>query len=177
LDAPTWPQLQAVLRELAAEASAAVLDMAGAGETAVSLAADLRYSGQSFDLTVPFDGDATVEDLIGLFHAAHDRNFGHAEEAAAVQVVSLRASAARAAPVIAMPRQEGAPHAAEARGTVRLFAGGAWHDAGLFDRAALDAGAEFAGPGIVTQSDCTILVPVGWRARVDALRNIRMEHG
>lgn len=177
LDAPTWPKLCAVQQELAAEATSAVIDMAGAGETTVTLAADLRYSGQSFDLTVPFEGSAGLDDLTRLFHAAHDRNFGHAEEGAAVQVVSLRASAARAAPVIAMPRQPGKPHAAAARGTVQLFVGGAWADAALFERAALDPGAEFTGPVIITQADSTILVPGGWRARVDELRNIRMEHG
>lgn len=177
LDAPTWPKLCAVQQELAAEATSAVIDMAGAGETMVTLAADLRYSGQSFDLTVPFEGSAGLDDLMRLFHAAHDRNFGHAEEGAAVQVVSLRASAARAAPVIAMPRQPGNPHAAAARGTVQLFVGGAWADAALFERAALDPGAEFTGPVIITQADSTILVPGGWRARVDELRNIRMEHG
>ena len=176
LDEPTWPRLQAMLQELAAEASAAVLDMAGPGDTIVSLAADLRYGGQSFDLTVPFDADVGLEGLVGLFHAAHDRNFGHAEAAAAVQVVSLRASAARAAPVIPMARRTGHPHAAVARGSARLFAGGAWREADLFDRAVLDPGAVFAGPAIVTQSDCTILVPPGWQAHVDELGNIRMEH-
>ena len=42
---------------------------------------------------------------------------------------------------------------------------------------ALDPGAAFRGPAIVTQPDCTILVPAGWRARVDGLRNIQMELG
>ena len=176
LDAPTWPRLQAMLQELAAEAGDAVLEMAGPGETEISLAADLRYGGQSFDLTVPFDAGVGLEGLVRLFHAAHDRNFGHAEEAASVQVVSLRASAARAAPVIPMPRRPGRVHDATPRGRARLFAGGGWAEAALFDRAALDPGAAFAGPAIVTQADCTILVPAGWRAQVDELGNIRMEH-
>ncbi len=177
LDAPTWPRVQAVLQDLADEAEAAVVAMAGAGDTAISLAADLRYIGQSFDLTVPFGRDVGLDGLIGLFHDAHDRNFGHAEAGAAVQVVSLRASAARPAPVIAMPRVPGSPHPGMPTGVVRLFAQGGWRDAALFDRAALDPGATFAGPAIVTQADCTILVPPGWSARVDELRNIVMEHG
>ena len=177
LDAPTWPTVQAVLRELSAEAEAAVVAMAGPGATEVTVAADLRYQGQSFDLTVPLEPAVGLDGVVRLFHAAHDRNFGHAEAEAAVQVVSLRASAARAAPVIAMPREPGGPHPAAARGTVQVFAGGAWQDAALFDRAALDPGAECMGAAVVTQADCTILVPPGWRARVDELRNIVMEQG
>jgi N-methylhydantoinase A len=50
-------------------------------------------------------------------------------------------------------------------------------EAGLYDRAALDPGAMFQGPAIVTQADCTILVPGGWAASVDGLGNIVMEHG
>lgn len=177
LDAATWPALRGVLAELAQEAEAAVVAMAGAGETEITLAADLRYGGQSFDLTVPFGPEDGPDALTRLFHDAHDRNFGHAEQGAGVQVVSLRASASRAAPAIAMPRADCVPHAATATGTARLFAGGAWRDAALFDRAALGPGAAFAGPAIVVQLDCTILVPAGWGARVDGLRNIVMEHG
>lgn len=176
LDAPTWPHLQTFLGQLAAEAINALSDMAGPGDTEVGLAADIRYEGQSFDLTVPFDASASLDDVVRLFHAAHDRNFGHAEEAASMQVVSLRASAARAAPVIPMPRRPAFPHAAIPRGTTRLFAAGAWIEAALFDRAVLDPGAVFAGPAIVTQSDCTILVPPAWHAHVDELGNVRMEH-
>jgi N-methylhydantoinase A len=128
-------------------------------------------------LTVPLDAAAGPEALAAQFHSAHEAAFGHAEQDAPVQVVSLRVSASRAAPAIAMPRQPGAPHPAATTATVRLHLSGTWRDAGLYDRAMLDPGAEFAGPAIVTQADCTILVPDGWRARVDELRNVVMEQG
>ncbi len=175
LDAERWPAMVAALDELSRDAEAAVTDMVGPGEVAVARSADMRYRGQSFELTVPFEAGDTPDTLIRLFHEAHDRSFGHAETGAPVQVVSLRASASRAAPPIAMPREAETPHAPVPSGTVSLHLGGAWRDAALFDRAALDPGSEFAGPAIVTQSDCTILVPAGWRARVDGLRNVEME--
>jgi N-methylhydantoinase A len=177
LEDAAWPTLRGVLGELADEAEAGVVAMAGPGDTTVALAADIRYRGQSFELTVamgPGDGPA---ELARLFHAAHEKNFGHAEEGAAVQVVSLRASASRPAPVIAMPRAAEVPHIVTPRGHARLYARGGWVEAGLYDRAALDPGAMFNGPAIVTQADCTILVPGGWAASVDGLGNIVMEHG
>ncbi len=175
LDAHYWPRMQIMLDELAAEASAAVASMVGPGKTTVILAADIRYRGQSFELTVPLGDNADVDDATRLFHAAHEKNFGHAEEGAPLQVVSLRASALRDAPPIAMPRADCVPHVAKPQGHTGLFASGAWCDAALFDRAALDPGASFSGPAIVIQADCTILVPNGWHAEVDPLRNIRLE--
>ena len=148
--------------------------MAGPGETTVIRAADLRYRGQSFELTVPLEADTDAAGLARLFHAAHEKNFGHAEEAAPVQVVSLRASASRAAPPIAMPGAEAVPHAAAPQGRTRLFIGGQWREAALFERDSLDPGAAFQGPAIVTQADSTILVPPGWRAEADGWRNIVM---
>ena len=175
LDQASWPGIGAVFDALAAEAEAGVAAMAGPGETDIVRAADLRYQGQSFELTVPTGAAASPAALAALFHAAHDRSFGHAEETAPVQVVSLRVSAARPAPPVALPRREGTPHPAQNEGSVRLYAGGTWHDAALYRREALDPGAIFDGPAIVTQADCTVLVLHGWHAVVDALGNIVME--
>ncbi|HVY16739.1 MAG TPA: hydantoinase/oxoprolinase family protein [Rhodopila sp.] len=177
LEAAEWPKMQAMLDALAAEAEAGVTEMAGPGDTTTLRAADLRYRGQSFELTVPIPAEAGPEALARLFHEAHDRAFGHAEPGAPVQVVSLRASATRAAPPIAMPRAEEVPHAVQPGLHVPLYLRGGWQQAGLIDRTALDPGAMVQGPAIVTQPDCTILVPDGWRARVDGLRNLQMEHG
>ena len=177
LEEAGWPTLSTMLDSLAAEASDAVNTMAGIGRVEVQRAADLRYRGQSFELTVPLGAALCAADLVALFHAAHARSFGHAEEGAAVQVVSLRASATRAAPAISVPREAGVPHRPGPGATVRLFAGGRWQQAALHDRSALAVGAELAGPAVLTQPDSTVLVPGGWRARVDAWRNIAMEFG
>ena len=176
-DDATWPKLHVILDELADEAVTAVAGMAGPGASALSRAVDLRYRGQSFELTIPAEGCGTAAELAARFHAAHERSFGHAETTAPLQVVSLRVSSSRPAPPIAMPRQDCVAHPAREAGAVQLYADGAWREALLFDRQTLDPGAELVGPAIVTQADCTILVPAGWRARVDGLRNIEMEHG
>ena len=177
LEEDGWPTLCAVLDELAAEASAAVEAMVGKGRTILQRAADLRYRGQSFELTVPLGTALSAGDVVALFHAAHARSFGHAETEAAVQVVSLRASAVRPAPAVDMPREEGASHVPDPLGTVSLFAGGHWQDAALYDRTAIGVGATIAGPAVLTQPDCTVLLPRGWKARVDGWHNIAMEFG
>jgi len=177
LDAESWPQMTAVFAELAAQAEQDVIDMAGPGASQIVRSADLRYRGQSYELTVAADGADDPEALAALFHAAHDAAFGHAEETAPVQVVSLRVATSRPAPPVKLTRREGVPHAPHPERQVQLRHAGAWHAADLYTREELDPGAEFSGPAIVTQADCTVLVPPGWTAKVDSYANIEMEHG
>jgi N-methylhydantoinase A/oxoprolinase/acetone carboxylase beta subunit len=47
--------------------------------------ADLRYRGQSFELTVPLQ-----DDLAGAFHRAHAERYGYADESRAVELVAVR---------------------------------------------------------------------------------------
>jgi N-methylhydantoinase A len=44
----------------------------------------------------------------------------------------------------------------------------------FFDRGGLAPGHVIRGPAIVTQMDCTTVVPPGWRAQVDEFRNLLM---
>jgi hypothetical protein len=85
LEDATWPQIQTVLDALADEASASVAAMAGRGENTVIRAVDLRYRGQSFELTVPLGVAASAAELADQFHAAHGRAFGHADPNEPVQ--------------------------------------------------------------------------------------------
>jgi N-methylhydantoinase A/oxoprolinase/acetone carboxylase beta subunit len=77
--------LDAALRSLAAEARALV-----GGDAVTSTALDVRYVGQSHELTV-----STLDD----FHTEHARRNGYARVDAPVEVVALRAVASIASPV------------------------------------------------------------------------------
>ena len=48
-----------------------------AGELPAAGEADLRYAGQSFELTVPLE-----DDLAGAFHRAHEARYGYADRVA-----------------------------------------------------------------------------------------------
>lgn len=177
LEAGAWPVMLATLGELGAEAAATVAQMAGPGATDIRRAADLRYRGQSFEIAVPFDDVTDVETLAATFHAEHERQFGHAEPGAPLQVVSLRVSATRPAPALILQRGDARRHQPKTLGATPVWLGGQTRHASLLARADLDPGAYFAGPAIVVQPDCTVLVPHGWHATVDELGNIDMTHG
>ncbi|HEV8207323.1 MAG TPA: hydantoinase/oxoprolinase family protein, partial [Acidimicrobiia bacterium] len=68
-----------------------------AGELPTDGEADLRYAGQSFELTVPLQPD-----LAGAFHRAHEARYGFAEHERTIELVAIRMAEIRHAPPIAL---------------------------------------------------------------------------
>jgi N-methylhydantoinase A len=66
-----------------------------AGELPSEGDADLRYEGQSFELTVPLGPD-----LAERFHGAHEARYGYADRARSVELVAVRTAEVRSAPPI-----------------------------------------------------------------------------
>jgi N-methylhydantoinase A len=139
--------------------------------------ADVCYAGQSHDLEVPFAPDARdpFGALTAAFYAAHDRTYGFAPNAP-VRLVNLR-SVHRAAATLPPPETwvPSGRSPLRRRARILLPERKAPVDAAVYDRAALQVGAAFAGPAIVEQDDTTTLVTPGWHARVDRLGNLVLE--
>jgi hypothetical protein len=68
-----------------------VHDLPGEGE------ADLRYRGQSFELTVPLGAD-----LAGAFHAAHEERYGYADLEREIELIAVRTAAVVPGPDITL---------------------------------------------------------------------------
>ena len=133
--------------------------------------ADMRYKGQSFEIEAFLDADAIdtgdVAALEEAFHAAHEQLHAHADRAAAVQVVNLRLVALGRTPKPRFEAAEETPAAAEPEGRIPVHADGRTVPAALFRREDLRPGHAFDGPAVVAQSDATVCVTEGFRARVD----------
>jgi N-methylhydantoinase A len=135
---------------------------------------DMRYTGQSHELAVPYapgDGAAAV---IAAFHAAHATRYGYARPEAAVEVVTLRLVAATAPPVLAIPRlaTAGPDPAAALIGRKPVWFGGGFLDTPLFTRELLQPGNILPGPSVIYQYDTTTIVPPDWMAAVDGANNL-----
>jgi N-methylhydantoinase A len=63
--------------------------------------ADLRYAGQSFELTVPLQ-----DGLADAFHRAHQQEYGFAERDRDIELVSIRTAEVTAGPQIELRTQE-----------------------------------------------------------------------
>ncbi|HEY5058283.1 MAG TPA: hydantoinase/oxoprolinase family protein [Gaiellaceae bacterium] len=59
--------------------------------------ADLRYRGQSFELTVPLQPD-----LAAAFHRAHADRYGYADETRAIELVAVRTAEVTPGPAVAL---------------------------------------------------------------------------
>jgi N-methylhydantoinase A/oxoprolinase/acetone carboxylase beta subunit len=62
-----------------------LVPLADAGELPAGGEADLRYAGQSFELTVPVE-----DDLAEAFHRAHEELYGFADRERTVELVAVR---------------------------------------------------------------------------------------
>jgi N-methylhydantoinase A len=69
--------------------------LAEAGELPPAGEADLRYAGQSFELTVPL-GPGLAE----RFHQAHQERYGYADTTRVLELVAVRTAEIRPAPPI-----------------------------------------------------------------------------
>jgi N-methylhydantoinase A len=143
-----------------------------AGDARLSLArlADLRYKGQSFELTV---GAEDLEGMAARFHAAHERRYAYRMEDEVVELVNLRlvATVPREEPELsgASPRWDGSPRRR------RACVDGGWRELDVHDRGALGVGSELQGPAVVEFAESTLLVRPGWRATVDEIGTLNLE--
>ena len=171
-------ELRVGLEQLAAEGNA-WLKAQGVQfvRTHVDWTADMRFLGQSFELTIPLDrdiaADATGELLRRAFHTYYTQVYGITDETADLEVLDIRASAVGTTP---KPRQEtiegregGAKEPPHERD---IFLDGKVWRAGVYRRDALATGAKFSGPAIVEQYDTTVFVPPGFAVIVDRFGNL-----
>ena len=91
--------LAAAFAPLLARARADLAAEGFAGEEVVlERALDLRYRGQSFELTIPLAGERFAgdepTDAARRFHAAHETRYGHARADAPVELVNVRVTRA-----------------------------------------------------------------------------------
>ena len=144
---------------------------------------DVRYVGQSFELTVDCPSLTGRGDLnrsiASEFYAAHLQRFGYADRALPVEVVNLRLKLELAVekPLLEPAADCGgdASHAAIGSAEV-VFAQGAVNTT-LYDRDRLRTGNRIAGPALLLQLDTTIVSPPGWTGVVDPYGNLLLEPG
>ena len=141
--------------------------------------ADLRYSGQAYELTVDVPGDSSSDDLdaralaevVSRFHREHERTYGHKSEANAVDFVNLRYSARFATDM--PPPQAIVDSGGESADERPVYFG---PESGhittpIMTRSGLSE-SPLTGPLIVEEYDATTVVPPGASARLDAGGNI-----
>ncbi len=149
------------------------------GRIRLEPALDLRYRGQSYELTVPLTA-LQAERIAADFHAAHARRYGYAQPGAPIEVVNLRLTARglRPAPSFAPLPQAPSPDPAGAvLATQPMRFHGRPYPTPILDRERLCAGHRLHGPALLVQPDATVVIPPGWEGTVDVFGHVHLEAG
>ena len=154
--------------------------------------ADLRYAGQSFELTLPVPpGELGLEEVASLeedFAREHERTYGHSAPGDPIELVNLRLVAGAISPRSSDPGVETSGGEAWARATMERTGGRhrkrrAYFgpDTGFLDTLILErrdlAERAYEGPIIIEEYDATVVVPPASRASLDEWGNIRIRIG
>ncbi len=139
---------------------------------------EMRYSGQSFELTIPAPanhlGDVQLRSTVEAFHREHQRAYGFAAPDEPTELVTLRVAAVGRMP---RPRLRPAPRANTTSAVARVRPvyfeeAGDFIRCNIYDRYALAAGHRLEGPAVVEELDSTFVLHPGFTAAIDELGNL-----
>ena len=175
----TWPRLNALLADMAAEAAAVVAAGSLGAPVRQVRTAYMRYVGQGHEIPVALslDGIGDPAALRAEYERAYARIYDRPVPGSDVEVMSY------AVTVATVP--DGGPDAVAPaavagqarRQRVRDTATGVVSDWAVHDRAALGAGATVAGPAIIAEDETSTLVGPGWTATVDGRGYLDLRRG
>jgi len=146
----------------------------GVADPRFAVALDLRYRGQSFEITVDWPDGAGLDTVIEAFHRAHERLYGARHPDRTVEAVAIRVRA-----VGEVKAQAPGKHRSAGRDPSRalddtcdaVFVEGRFPTT-FYSRDRLRAGNRIAGPAVITEETATTVVPPGHQARVDPHLNL-----
>lgn len=173
------PVLRDALDALVCEGQTWIATQGHKGPADLTISADMRYFGQSFEIEVPMEPAWIHDDnrpaMETAFHAMHAQLYDFSDPEGEVELVNLRLSAIGAGPVLEFPvaAKEGTTLASPER-MIPVYIGTAVEEIGLFRRGALNPGERFSGPAVVAQDDTTFAIPAGAEARIDRHMNIHL---
>jgi N-methylhydantoinase A len=123
--------------------------------------ADVRYVGQSYELTVPWGAS---------FHEEHQRIYGYCNPERPTEIVTVRVRATIAVAKTAAP--EWARSRPRNKSDVRrVWTGGKFRLVPVFAREQVRE-RESQGPALVLDYGATALIPPGWRFHIDRAGNL-----
>ena len=177
-----WPPWKRTYRRLEAQGRE-TLDREGVaveGHFACLWQADLRYVGQSYELSVPWAENrvdaSTVQQATEQFHREHDRANGFSAPEEPVELVNLRLVAVGRIRKPGLRQRKAAGRdlssALKAVASVYFDESGGYVSCPLYDRYRLEPGHRIEGPAVVVELDSTTVIHPGWLAEVDSHDNL-----
>ncbi len=143
---------------------------------------DMRYVGQSFELTIPVpDRALTAGDMVEIlarFHREHERTYGHCAPEESVEVANLKLSVTGMIPnpnFKELPQGGISPEKAlRVRRKVYFTESGGFIECPSYNRYLLAEGNVLKGPAIVEDKDATTVIHPGYRAEVGRFGDLKL---
>jgi N-methylhydantoinase A len=161
------------------EAADALTREFGASEIFYERYAEMRYRGQRHNIKVPITGLKTAEAIHEAFSRDYKRRYGHADSKAPAEVQALLVSGfakLRRPDIASLPRRAGKGRGESTRPVYFGKAGGLV-ETHVYERDALPAGFEAAGPAVIEEYGSTTLVWPGDSFKIGTMGEIRIACG
>jgi N-methylhydantoinase A len=181
-DSANLEYVQEVLREMEEESARDLQEAEEAPRPVVfERSVDVRYKGQSYELTVPLGAGPVDSDswrrAMETFQETHERTYGFRHAADPLEVVSLRVAAVAPSQV---SRWKTPPPSVGEDAVLRerpVYMGGSWRGCSVIQRSGLAAGDEIPGPCVIEEAGSTTVLGPSDRAVVDEWLNLRIAVG
>jgi N-methylhydantoinase A/oxoprolinase/acetone carboxylase beta subunit len=135
---------------------------------AIARRIDIRYVGQSYELTLPFD-----RDVRSAFDRLHQKRYGYSDPARPTEVVNIRVVASGLTDKPALPFERVRRTCAAKPAAIRSGRfNGKQARVAHYDWDALRPGARAGGPAVITSGEATVVIPPSFRFNIDGFRNV-----
>jgi N-methylhydantoinase A len=178
LKAASATELEKVLNELKHKASATLItDGIPLSGQEVTYQADVRYTGQAFQLSIEFTlAELQAQGLNVLksqFDKDHTQLFTFALEEGH-EIVMVRAIAtASSGELPTMPQGNAANTLDECKlADSKIYFEGQYHPTPIYDRNKMQTDLQIPGPAIISEMDSTTVILPGYHAKVDVVGNL-----
>ncbi|UOZ07511.1 hydantoinase/oxoprolinase family protein [Amycolatopsis sp. WQ 127309] len=158
----SWGQVDALFAEMEAE-GAALLAKSGVDSVTHRRIAEMRYSGQGYEIRVPVHDGSWPDTLIDEFTRTYRALYRRSGPDVGVEVLNWRVVSSGPAPDVTL-RLASAESAGDAhKGSRKAYfpSAGGFVDTIVFDRYRLEPGDRVDGPAIVEERESTVVVPPG----------------
>jgi N-methylhydantoinase A/oxoprolinase/acetone carboxylase beta subunit len=131
--------------------------------------ADIRYNGQSYELTVPWNST----DPAAPFHREHHRVYGYSNPERAIEIVTIRVRARLDVQKPTLVSQRMRSRISKKPTTRRIHSTAAWRDTPVYPRSSLTTAA-LRGPALILDYGSTTMIPLGWTFSVDQAGSLKL---
>ncbi len=145
----------------------------GPRQQVITRSVDVRYVGQSFEITLPLTADYRT-----VFDREHGRTYGYSNPARATEVVNVRVTATgvTAKPTLPFTRIRKAVKPSSSAIRPGRF-GGKTTKVAFHRWESLAPGSAASGPAVIAGGEATVVIAPGWSFKVDGFSNIIATRG